>query len=336
MPSVPSSPSPPTGSAPFPRKPPDSPPGTVHKNDILSKPPYRGKGDDHILLPPQQPQQPQASRHHKGTDLPLCPVDLHISHIAVPAAVLHVDDLFIPQLCPSVFHTVSLPIITLIHFYDGKFDSITEGPPLKGKLLAITALLALLLSSTAITQAVAHLSLPFSHAAVCSPLSPLVREERLPAGAFHSLPPLMDGDILLTFCVHSFGWRHGHAALVIDGENKKTLEALTCFSPSVVLSAESWRSYPSFVVLRLGENNGTAAAAASYAEKHLVGVDYRLTSGLLGKKAPDSIHGGQCAYLIWYAFQALGVDLDSDGGKLVTVADLRKSPLLDVVAEIGM
>jgi len=207
---------------------------------------------------------------------------------------------------------------------------------LRKRILLVAVVTALLFSGTAAAQHAAHRRLPFCRDAVCSPLSLFVREERLPDGQYHPLPELEDGDILVTRCTHSFGWRHGHAALVVDAESGRTLEAVTLGVPSGYSSVQSWRTYPSFSVLRLkGADAGTRREAARYAQIHLQDLPYRLTSGLLGEKAPAPPAGSQCAYLVWYAYQQLGYDLDGDGGRLVTVADLLQSPLLETVARAG-
>lgn len=207
---------------------------------------------------------------------------------------------------------------------------------MKRYVLFVALAAALVSGLTALTQASAHLHLPFRRDAVCSPLSIVVREEQLAEGKLNDLPPLEDGDILLTDCAHSFGWRHGHAGLVVDAAKGVTVEAVTCHSPSALQPAQRWRSYPTFTVLRL-KNAGPnlRRAAAQYAADHLVGVDYSLVSGLFGEKAPRELTGGQCAYLVWYAYRSLGYDLDGDGGRLVTVDDLLHSPLLEVAYRVG-
>lgn len=204
------------------------------------------------------------------------------------------------------------------------------------RMVLLSALgLSAIFGITALTQATAHFHPPFSGEAVCSPLSIVVREERLPPGQHTPLPPLEDGDILLTDCAHSFGWRHGHAAMVVDAARGVTVEAITWLAPSELRAAKSWETYPTFIVLRLrGASRVTRSAVATYAAEHLVGVDYWLTGGLLGEKAPESPEGGHCAYLVWYAYQRFGYDLDSDGGRLVTVTDLLNSPLLEAVYRV--
>ena len=132
-------------------------------------------------------------------------------------------------------------------------------------LLIVSLTPALFLSFSALAQAGAHLHLPFGCSAVCLPLSVFVREEHLPGGQELTLPPLQDGDILLTDCAHTFGWRHGHAALVINSEQQLVLEAITLGTPSAVRSAGYWKYYPKITVLRL--SNADAAQRQQHGDR---------------------------------------------------------------------
>ena len=64
-------------------------------------------------------------------------------------------------------------------------------------------------------------------------------------------PEILDarpGDILLSFSTHSFGWRHGHAALVID--DNKTLESRIIGENSDLSTVDHFRQYSNYVLLR--------------------------------------------------------------------------------------
>ena len=182
---------------------------------------------------------------------------------------------------------------------------------------------------------------------VCDPLcGEFTKEDHLtgPDGEHAWAPPIADletGDIVLTFSTHSFGWRHDHAGLVVDGDGDGvTLEAVLIGTDSAQVPAWHWRNYSNYLVLRLKDRTPELAqAVADFALEHLDGVPYHLTSGLFGDKAPDpdgDWFGVQCDYLVWYAYQALGYDLDGDGGRLVTTDDLARSPLLEVVQVYGV
>lgn len=180
---------------------------------------------------------------------------------------------------------------------------------------------------------------------ICECLSGLfLMEDHLqtPGGAKAWAPPLaplQPGDILLTHSTHSLGWRHGHAGLVVNAQGElASLEAVFIGTDSALADIGHWRDYSSYMVLRLKEMTPELQETLSeYALTHLCGVPYRLTSGLWGlKEVDDPWFGAQCAYLGWYAFRHFGYDLDSDGGRLVTVNDLAHSPLIEVVQLYGL
>ena len=150
-----------------------------------------------------------------------------------------------------------------------------------------------------------------------------------------TIPYVENGDILITFCSHFFGWRNGHAAIVIDEENGLVLEAQVLGSPSVVTALKRWEKYPSFMVLRLkGASKEERAAVAEYARNNLAGVPYHLTAGLWGRDS-ETLSGTQCAHLVWYAYNYFGYDLDSDGGLIVTPYDLSQSDKLEIIQKYG-
>lgn len=167
---------------------------------------------------------------------------------------------------------------------------------------------------------------------VCRANTILTREERTAARTDAALIPCIEeGDILITFNSHAFGWRNGHAAMVVDVEKQLTLEAQVLGSDTAVVSMEHWTHYPSFAVLRLKNTSGQERKTiAEEAREQLTGIPYRLTAGIL------PLTGTQCAHLVWYAYHQFGYDLDSDGGLIVTPRDLCDSPLLEIVQVYGM
>lgn len=174
--------------------------------------------------------------------------------------------------------------------------------------------------------------------AECTPLLGwFTREDRLktPGTPLLALQP---GDILLTLSTHTAGWRHGHAALVID-ENV-TLESIVLGTDSTLVNAAHWAAYSNYAVLRVKNSTPELQQqVAQYSKEHLQGVPYRLTSGWIGPKAPkpeDAQFGLHCSYLVWYAWNQFGYDLDSDRGRLVSAHDLLRSDLLEVVQIFGM
>ena len=155
------------------------------------------------------------------------------------------------------------------------------------------------------------------------------------------IPYLEKGDILITFNCHALGWRNGHAAMVVDAEERLAVEARMLGTDSSIGSMAHWERYPSFAVLRLnGISKEQREKIADYAAENLVDVPYRLESGIWERiwknEKEEALTGTHCAHLIWYAYQNFGYDLDSDGGIVVTPRDLYESPLLEIIQIYGM
>lgn len=175
--------------------------------------------------------------------------------------------------------------------------------------------------------------------------------------------PLVDlqaGDILITKNSRFLGWRNGHAALVINPQEGLLLEAVMPGTNTRLSTISKWSYYPSFQVLRLKEEyrrrQGESKEIlperiARYAEEHLIEVPYQLWAGVWNRsfqvvpamvqaEAADggregTIKGTQCAHLVWYAYKQFGIDLDSDGGIVVTPNDIQNSEYLEIIQTYG-
>ena len=157
------------------------------------------------------------------------------------------------------------------------------------------------------------------------------REET--AGDF--APAVQTGDVLVTFSGHIFGWRSGHAALVVDGEQGLTLEAMAPGKSSGIRTLESWRGYPGFVLLRWKNLSGEQAEEmVAYARENLTDIPYDLFSMTAVGEA-DEISGTQCAHLVWAAFHHLGLELNS-GRLFVTPGDIFRNENLEIVQIYGL
>ena len=166
----------------------------------------------------------------------------------------------------------------------------------------------------------------------------IVNGENKPMYGF-DLAPYENGYVLITKATHSLGWRHGHAAIIVDAENKTTLEAVILGNNTRLQNINKWRVYPSFIMLKLKDvSQEKLNEIAEFAYNNLNDIPYGLTVGLASKKNPnpEDISSTQCSHLAWYPFMQFGYDVDSDGSWLVTPKDIANSNLFEVVQIYGV
>lgn len=153
--------------------------------------------------------------------------------------------------------------------------------------------------------------------------------EKMKAVTFSGLE---NGDVLVTDSTYCLGWRHGHAALVVDAARGITLEAYAVGTTSDFGGTADWEYYPRVSVLRLKAPKEVREQIAAYAKEELTGIPYRLGSGMIDDKDMDEAYwGSQCAHLVWLAFYKFGYDVDGDGGWLVTPYDLEISDCFEAL-----
>lgn len=150
---------------------------------------------------------------------------------------------------------------------------------------------------------------------------------------------IQNGDILVSFCTHTYGWRNGHVGIIVDASEGKTLEAMVMGEDSCVQSIRKWQNYPSFIILRLKDVSlSEREAIAEYALKYMEGIPYGFVTDVLEHIIMGDIKPADtdCSHLIWKSYMEFGYDLDSDGGLIVTPRDIAESPLLEVVQVYGI
>ncbi len=172
----------------------------------------------------------------------------------------------------------------------------------------------------------------------CQPLIKwFTREERLKNELipFYDLRP---GDILVTLSTHTWGWRHGHAAIVVD--EFSTIESISMGTNSSKEHIRFWQDYSNFAVLRVKDTSDEQRKqVAEYTEQKLFDIPYSIFAGFGIHKAPSIDSRGfslHCSYLAWYAWNAFDIDLDSDGGRLVSSYDILHSDKVEIVQLYGM
>ena len=148
---------------------------------------------------------------------------------------------------------------------------------------------------------------------------------------------LQNGDIIITLSIHSLGWRHGHAAIVVDAEKGTTAQAVMLGEKSAFGHIGDWRNFPLVAVLR-PKNVSTEIVdeVVAFTEEKLIGIDYSLMSGIFSGRDENTIPTTtHCAHYVWYAYKCFGIDIDSNGGRIVTPKEILNSDKLEVVQVYG-
>ncbi|MDE5722444.1 MAG: hypothetical protein K2I30_06900 [Clostridia bacterium] len=146
---------------------------------------------------------------------------------------------------------------------------------------------------------------------------------------------LEDGDILVTSSTHLSGWRMGHAGLVTNSSLSQVLQANAIGSTSNIGTVGDFTTRVNFMVLSPKNVDGqTKAKVAEAAEKNLQGKVYDPTAGVFSSK--NKCERTQCAHIVWYAYKSYaGIDIDGNGGLVVTPKNIANSPEMELVQVFG-
>lgn len=146
---------------------------------------------------------------------------------------------------------------------------------------------------------------------------------------------LKDGDIIVSASTRVSWWRYGHASIVINGELGTIAESITMGTVSRTDVASCFNEMANFIVLRPKVDERLKEEIADYVEAEMLGIPYRLTTGIFTKKYQEELKFSQCAHFVWYAYKKFGIDLDSTGGAVVKPQDIALSNQVEVVQVYG-
>ncbi len=147
---------------------------------------------------------------------------------------------------------------------------------------------------------------------------------------------LKDGDIIVSPATYISFIELSHAAIVVNATGGYIAEAYGYGTNLSTCTVSSFFVYPAFVILRPKAGEEIGSAAADYVKENMLGTPYDLLTGIFEEKAPDPLKTTHCSHLPWYAYYKQGVDIDSNGGKIVTPNDILYSDELEVVQVFGM
>jgi len=147
---------------------------------------------------------------------------------------------------------------------------------------------------------------------------------------------LENGDILYSPTTFFSFIRIGHTSMMVDVSRGAMAQASGYGSPVKLIHISHFFSRPAFVILRPNMTKQERQSVADYTLDELIGAEYSLFAGIFGEKAKEELTSTHCSHFIWYAYMKSGLDLDSDGGRIVTPSDIFNSENLSVVQIYGI
>lgn len=148
--------------------------------------------------------------------------------------------------------------------------------------------------------------------------------------------PLQKGDIIITPTTHFSFFKVGHAALVVDGEERLIINATGYDHPSSIDPIDTVTQRPAFIILRPKIDSQKRLDAVEYAVNNLKDLPYSVSLGIIGNKYEETPTRTNCGHIVWYAYKKMGLDIDSNGGKLVLPRDIAYSDNFELVQVYGM
>lgn len=146
----------------------------------------------------------------------------------------------------------------------------------------------------------------------------------------HELKQVQDGDILISKSSHTLLFRHGHAGVVVDAEAGLVVESLGYGEKSTLQPLSKWDYYPAVKVLRLKDaSEDLINHVIEIAQNDFLNLNYNIFA------TKTDLTTTHCSDIVWKIFNEVGIDLDSNGGPIVTPQDISKSPFLYEVESYG-
>ena len=152
----------------------------------------------------------------------------------------------------------------------------------------------------------------------------------------YSYVPLEDGDVVCCLSTYLSFFHIGHCGIVVSGEFNLLAESEGYSSVMETVHATEFFNAASFVVLRVKTDEKTKAQVTNYVMEQMLGTRYDFLTGIFEPKATEPLRATHCSHAVWYAYNRFGIDLDSDGGKIVSPRQLALSPFVEVVQIRGI
>ena len=148
--------------------------------------------------------------------------------------------------------------------------------------------------------------------------------------------PLSDGDILYSPSTYFSFFEVGHSALVTNGKKELMAQASGYGNPLETIDSRSFFARPIYVILRVNTDEESRNNAVKYTKDNCIGARYNILAGIFDSEPDGKLKSTHCSHFINLAYASVGIELDSDGGRIVTPKDIFNSPGLSVVQVFGI
>ena len=148
--------------------------------------------------------------------------------------------------------------------------------------------------------------------------------------------PLENGDVIVSPTSHFSFFAMGHSAIVVDSGEGKVINSTGYNNKSCYEDISAVTIDPSFIILRPKADKETREQIARYTQQELLDLPYSVSVGILFPKFSEKPIATNCSHLIWHAFKKSGIDIDSNGGKVVMPMDIARSEHFDIVQIRGI
>lgn len=152
----------------------------------------------------------------------------------------------------------------------------------------------------------------------------------------HPIIPLKEGDIILSSSSFILGFRSGHSMLVTKGSDnpdKSEIINVSIEYDSKEVSGLEFTQRANLMIYRLKDEylqDFTINDIVDFAKSNGVGVKYNLVP----KKG--ILNSSNCSTTVYNIFNHFGIDIDGNGGSLVTPEDISLSDKLELVQGFGL
>jgi uncharacterized protein YycO len=147
---------------------------------------------------------------------------------------------------------------------------------------------------------------------------------------------LANGDILYSPSTYFSFAEIGHTAIVIDEENEIMAQASGYGTPLMNVDVRSFFARPMYVILRVNISEDERLGAVNFVNKNCLGAKYSIFAGLTEKESDGKMETTHCSHFIHAAYASVGIDLNTDGGKIIMPRDIFNSPNVSVVQVFGI